>query len=301
MNWQRLLLPLGLAILLPAAIATAQGAPAAAQKAETPLCADCHDQAAAFPANPHSRIPKPSGKMAVSPNFACESCHGDGAKHMESGGETPLARTFHGGQGTDFCLTCHGASASHESFANGTHALSPGVNCLSCHSVHSSAPKQADLLKTAPTQLCASCHSNQASTLANKPFAHRMGRGDMSCVSCHDPHGKPGRDMLKLTRMDELPCLSCHSEKRGPFVFEHVTGVTGDCLSCHEPHGSSNPHQLTRANVDQLCLECHSPISAGTLGSQPPSIHDLLSPRYRNCTTCHTAVHGSNLSPGLFK
>ena len=58
---------------------------------------------------------------------------------------------------------------------------------------------------------------------------------------------------------------------------------------------------LTRPTVSQLCLECHSPISGGTLGSQPPSFHDLLSPRYRNCTTCHVAIHGSNSSPELLK
>jgi DmsE family decaheme c-type cytochrome len=104
-----------------------------------------------------------------------------------------------------------------------------------------------------------------------------------------------------LTRTGELPCFGCHAEKRGPFVFEHVTGVAGDCLSCHEPHGSSNPKELVRARVDRLCLECHSTLSAETLGSQPPSFHNLSLPRYQNCTTCHVAVHGSNLSPALLK
>jgi predicted CXXCH cytochrome family protein len=72
-------------------------------------------------------------------------------------------------------------------------------------------------------------------------------------------------------------------------------------MSCHEPHGSTNPMALTRPRVDQLCLECHSLIEGGTFGSQPPSFHDLRSPRYRNCTTCHVAVHGSNTSPMLLK
>ena len=36
-------------------------------------------------------------------------------------------------------------------------------------------------------------------------------------------------------------------------------------------------------------------------GSQPPSFHDLRSPRYQNCTTCHITVHGSNTSPLLLK
>jgi predicted CXXCH cytochrome family protein len=72
-------------------------------------------------------------------------------------------------------------------------------------------------------------------------------------------------------------------------------------MSCHEPHGSVKPSALTRTRVDQLCLECHSPITGGTLGSQPPSIHDLRSPRYRECTVCHVAIHGSNTSTLFLK
>jgi predicted CXXCH cytochrome family protein len=72
-------------------------------------------------------------------------------------------------------------------------------------------------------------------------------------------------------------------------------------MTCHEPHASNNMHRLKRATVSQLCLECHSPITGGTLGSQPPSFHNLLTARYQNCTTCHVAIHGSNRSPQLVK
>jgi len=135
----------------------------------------------------------------------------------------------------------------------------------------------------------------------NKPFAHRIGRGGMECTSCHEPHGRSIQKALRLTRVAELPCVNCHAEKRGPFVFEHVNGVVGNCTTCHEPHGSSNNKRLIRARVDRLCLECHSTLSTATLGSQPPSFHNVSLPRYQNCTTCHVAVHGSNVSPALFK
>jgi DmsE family decaheme c-type cytochrome len=120
-------------------------------------------------------------------------------------------------------------------------------------------------------------------------------------VSCHNPHGGEGEQSLKVDRSGDVVCVSCHAEKRGPFVFPHVSDVAGTCLSCHEPHGSVNPMSLKRARVDQLCLECHSVYDGGTLGSQPPSFHDLRSPRYQNCTTCHVTVHGSNTSPLLLK
>ena len=83
-------------------------------------------------------------------------------------------------------------------------------------------------------------------------------------------------------------------------VFPHQAKELGGCLACHEQHGSSNQKMLKRANVWQLCIECHSPIT-NTLGSQPPSFHNLNTARYQNCTTCHVAIHGSNRSPQLFK
>ena len=90
-----------------------------------------------------------------------------------------------------------------------------------------------------------------------------------------------------MTTQGELPCLNCHSEMRGPFVFDHVTGSGGNCLSCHQPHGSNNPNQLLWARVEQLCLSCHSQtggpstfgVAAAVLprpdASPLPQLHDL--------------------------
>jgi len=275
--------------------------PAAAEAAA--LCGDCHeDQAKAFAANPHGRMPERWRPTAGSPNSLCESCHGNGAKHIESGGDKAFVRGFHTRADADTCLDCHLPTGDHSGLRGGIHTNSETVRCTTCHSVHSPTPKSPHLLAKAPVRLCASCHPVQTASLATKPFAHRLGRGGLDCTSCHDPHGRPGKESLKKTRDGEMPCLDCHAEKRGPFVFEHPpSGLVGDCTTCHQPHGSMNPKQLTRANVFQLCLECHSTLSASTLGSQPPSFHNLTLPRYRNCTTCHVAIHGSNLSSVFFK
>jgi DmsE family decaheme c-type cytochrome len=136
--------------------------------------------------------------------------------------------------------------------------------------------------------------------IMRKPFTHNLAHGVMTCGDCHNPHGGRGRLGFKQRSL-EATCAECHADTSGPHVFEHVTGFVGDCTSCHESHGSSNPRQLTRASISQLCLECHSTLPAGELGSQPPSSHNLRSPRYRDCTVCHTAVHGSSRSPLLLK
>lgn len=260
-------------------------------------CGDCHEQAKAFAHNPHSRGELKDG---VVPNSTCETCHGDGTAHMGAGGDKTKIAVPHGLQGAnETCLTCHDSSTDRRSHRTGMHASSKAVHCLSCHAVHSEEPR---LLARPELAVCASCHSSQVSSFRNKPYAHRLGRGGMNCSSCHEPHGRPGNESIRQTPAGETACMGCHSEKRGPYVFQHGGAAIGDqCQNCHDPHGSVNPSQLRRTQVAQLCLECHSPITHETLGSQPPSFHNLNNPRFRECTTCHVAMHGSNRSPQLLK
>ncbi|MGH9367224.1 MAG: DmsE family decaheme c-type cytochrome [Thermoanaerobaculia bacterium] len=268
--------------------------------AEPPKCADCHEeQVKTFAGNPHARYSHRDKKP--DPNEICATCHGDGAKHIQEGGDPKFIQSFDGVAGAELCLSCHEKSDEHASFSTGFHANSAAVNCLSCHAIHGAVRSSEQLLAKTPGQLCQSCHTGISAALRSKPYVHRLDRGGMTCLDCHDPHDRKGRS-VKLTREGELACLECHAEKRGPFVFDHVTGSAGDCLSCHESHGSNNPKMLQWARVDKLCLSCHSQTGGPpTAGGQPPSFHDLTLPRYRNCTTCHVAVHGSNLSPMLLK
>jgi DmsE family decaheme c-type cytochrome len=293
-----------IAALLFAGGAAAAQTPAPAPKpasSEAPKCADCHTELVqSFASNPHARFPRSEKKPDI--NDFCTTCHGDGTKHMEAGGDASLIHTLEGLCGAQDCLTCHEKTPGpHDSFATGVHSNTAAVNCLTCHSIHKAAPKSEFLLAKAPGALCATCHMNQAASFQNKPYAHRLDRGGMTCLDCHGPHARRG-EPLKMTMQGDLPCLNCHAELRGPFVFQHVSGSGGNCLSCHQPHGSNNPNMLQWARVDQLCLACHSQTGGPkTYGSQPPSFHNLTLPRYRNCTTCHVAVHGSNVSPQLLK
>ena len=77
-------------------------------------------------------------------------------------------------------------------------------------------------------------------------------------------------------------------EKAEPHVYPHPPRAAAGCLSCHVAHGSTNPRLLTRRNAAAACLECHSNVP-----------HDLSTPRFRSCVTCHTAIHGSNRDPLL--
>lgn len=288
----------------------AQTAPVA-EATEAPViasCGDCHELAKTFTSNPHARGQVAKGVVS---NGTCETCHGDGTAHIEAGGDPTKIVVPRGRKGADeTCVMCHDVTNERKSHRTGMHANSEAVNCLSCHSVHHSEPREAHLLARPELALCSTCHATQVAEFRSKPYTHRLGRAGLGCSSCHEPHGRPGDDSLKRTKAGERVCFDCHSNVRGPFVFPHGAGMvsesrgigsTGDCQSCHQPHGSSNPKQLKRATVAQLCIECHSPLSTATLGSQPPAFHNLLDPRYQNCTTCHVAIHGSNRSPALFK
>jgi DmsE family decaheme c-type cytochrome len=263
---------------------------------------DCHPaEVASIAKNPHGKWSHTEKKPQ--PEDFCANCHGDGTKHAQSGGDVSLIQGFHGLSGAENCLSCHDKDKTgwHQSFTTGFHSNSAAVNCLTCHSIHNPDPKSTHLVAKPQLPLCGTCHSTISSSFENKPYRHRLDRGGMACSDCHEPHAS--RDApVRLTREGDLPCLNCHAEKRGPFVFDHVSGSAGNCLSCHEPHGSNNPKMLTWARVDQLCLSCHSQTGGPkTPGRQPPSFHDISLPRYRNCTTCHVAIHGSNLSETFLK
>jgi DmsE family decaheme c-type cytochrome len=278
----------GLVVLLGIAVA---GQAADDDREASEMCAMCHDTVAAeFDLTVHS--PNRAGAPS------CVTCHGDGAEHMDQDGDPTLIEKPRGASGAATCLQCHGQS--HPVFSSRSAHADADVHCGSCHTIHSSLAAEPKQLAKAANALCADCHPSQVGSF-RKPFGHDLEHGGLQCVSCHNPHGGQGEQSLQQNRSGEVVCVTCHAEKRGPFVFPHVTDFSGTCLGCHEPHGSVNPMSLKRARVDQLCLECHSIIGGGALGSQPPSFHDLRSPRYQNCTTCHMMVHGSNTSPLFLK
>ena len=250
-------------------------------------CLECHDD---LEKSLHATVHRPEYKVS------CTACHGSGEEHIED----PLIENIgaaKGAPGAAACLSCHDQHIHPAGPRANVHARA-SIHCNDCHSVHRERPF-ASLLRDDQTDLCLSCHKSVA-TMLRKPYTHHLGHGGMSCTACHDPHGGRGGAAFAKGLLADT-CTECHTDKRGPFVFPHVTDVSGDCLTCHEVHGSSNPAQLTRARVGQLCLECHSTLPPTALGSQPPATHNLRLPRYQNCNSCHTAVHGSSKSPTLLK
>jgi DmsE family decaheme c-type cytochrome len=165
-----------------------------------------------------------------------------------------------------------------------------GVACDECHSSgHADEPLERYLLSAVDHELCSSCHARQKAQM-QMPFRHRTSDGVLKCGDCHSPHSTTSRNSRRIAAA--RICLTCHTDKQGPFTYEHLSSTMTGCESCHEPHGSTNPRLLVRAEVRFLCLECHGDV---------PRFHNLSTPRFQNCTVCHTAIHGSHVDAKFMK
>jgi len=118
----------------------------------------------------------------------------------------------------------------------------------------------------------------------------------MSCADCHSPHGVDVRPWTATSEKDiNETCFKCHSEHRGPFVWEHE-GIREGCTICHKVHGGVHEKMLV-ARDNNLCLRCHAQEMFPTIGN---SGHGGRLPN-ATCFSagCHTAVHGSNFDEHL--
>lgn len=297
--------------------------------AGTEACLVCHeDMGKAFLKSRHGIIETDNGRGWK--GQSCESCHGPGTKHGEAAEAKFVLNHVNASprEADASCLSCHKNQATHAGRISGSHAKVQ-VSCVSCHSVHhavsdSSLPLLKDWSAKSssafarlalPTSraskisgLCSSCHASAWASF-QRPHTHAVSQGAMSCVDCHNPHGtsRPfGLNTTARTTNSEPGCFKCHADKRGPFAFEHAPMRMEGCSSCHENHGSANPRMLNRSELSQVCLECHSNLPSvtnrsGTLGTVATGFHDLRLPAYRNCTSCHTKVHGSHINRDLLR
>ena len=267
------------ALLLLAAVAVAQ-IPDDAIYVGSDVCIDCHDDVSMIYDNtPHSLTN--DFKVPGTDIGICEACHGPGSVHAEEEEENIYGVDYMSalnvaGQSA-LCMQCHT-----DRIAN--HQNDPHAEDIACNNCHSDQAHYGG--KTSPAdfrvagQFCTECHTQQLVEF-NMPYRHRVLEGEIDCQDCHGLHGEE----LNTVDMTENVCFNCHTEKAGPFIFEHEDVTNGECAECHNPHGSINDKLLTQ-DSNSLCIQCHYDTAVHT-------------EQEKRCYECHNAVHGSNSDSSL--
>ena len=274
-------------------------------------CKQCHEEIwGRFLKNPHFKS-YASGKEPPE-RTACEGCHGPAKAHVEAGKAADRDTIVHAftimkpREIIAACLKCHASDFNRANIRRSEHTTHD-VACTNCHSNHHPVTAR-NLLARAEPEACYQCHADVRAQF-DLPSKHRVNEGLMVCSDCHNPHGGftptfgmgQTSKMLNFSHGSDQPCLKCHVDKRGPFIFEHQTGNVDGCISCHRPHGSTSVKLLARATVALTCLECHT--GTGNFGVKSgrgvtvpdAATHSMLDPHYQLCTSCHVRIHGSNV------
>jgi DmsE family decaheme c-type cytochrome len=243
---------------------------------------------------------------------SCAACHGDPTEHLKSNlekgepGPIMSLKKMKPEEVNQTCLTCH-EKGHQANFAGSVHDRRK-VACTSCHSVHAPKSPKGQLKTARDSETCNTCHQQiRAKTMRSSH--HPVREGKMDCVSCHDPHDGSRPKMMKADWVTDT-CLTCHTEKRGPFLWEHAP-VRENCALCHDPHGS-NHDKLLVAKQPFLCQRCHlNTRHPGTLYDGANTLAAAVAPApgrptlsnrsvEHACKNCHQNVHGGNAPSGPY-
>jgi len=196
------------------------------------------------------------------------------------------------------------------------------MGCMTCHPPHGAHADPLLIMAASQGELCTSCHSDHAAGESQHPvelevdYIRRQAivniggafapNGDLTCLSCHDPHQSSAGTLLRTGGAGTDACRSCHENES----LQLASGGHGDtgCERCHgmhaAPRGLGDGARLAGVGP-QSCLDCHAdgsdspqvdPRASHPLGDElEDGAHGVL-PRLTGrlaCNTCH-AAHGGD-------
>ena len=100
-------------------------------------------------------------------------------------------------------------------------------------------------------QICYGCHDDKNS---NENVHYPVQDG--LCSTCHSPHSSSNASLI-LSDFSENSCMDCHVMDTESKKSKHDPAGSASCTKCHDPHQSDYPRMI-RANVNDLCLDCHN-------------------------------------------
>jgi len=136
------------------------------------------------------------------PGVHCESCHGPGRAHAESGGAAKIQnpKRFSATQVNVLCGSCHRQASDLDDDRDWSNAWN---------------------VRHEPTYL-------------HRAACFRNSGGALSCVSCHDPH----QPLQKTASSYDARCASCHPKPKHTAPI----AAARSCVSCHMPQVSVSPN-----------------------------------------------------------
>jgi predicted CXXCH cytochrome family protein len=233
-------------------------------------CETCHESITKnFRTATHARlraertkqvVEQHDGKTTTTTNakmdVGCESCHGPGSLHVQSGGGT---RTIvNPKRSPQTCFQCHLEVRAKFELPHHHPITSGKVSCVDCHNPHvgdaikgggtamPQSVKGGGMALLGQNGTCLQCHIAQRGPFVFEHEAVREG-----CLSCHSPHGSVNQRLLN--ERNATLCLKCHYQQQTSdgriFIgdSDHTSRLMqGTCWSagCHEAvHGSQvNAH-----------------------------------------------------------
>jgi predicted CXXCH cytochrome family protein len=206
-------------------------------------CAQCHQEIYRdFKTATHYHLKAPGDNAK---NIGCESCHGPGSLHNQSGGAPNTI--INPRKSPETCFQCHLDKQAEFNLPSHHPVVEGKVSCGDCHDPHKGSMIMGGGTELmSPNETCAKCHTRQFGPFVFEHEAMREG-----CTMCHNPHGSVNARML-IARNATL-CLRCHfqQQKANGHIYiasqDHTTFLPrGTCWSagCHEAvHGSQvNDH-----------------------------------------------------------
>ncbi len=172
------------------------------------LCIRCHTKGQKWLAQKHIHGPVGTGDCTV-----CHNPHGD-QYPFQLWAEPSIS----------LCVSCHtdkqklNTERSDDYYA---HGILKGSGCLACHSPHASENRFQ--LYRPINDLCTGCHINIDTTNRGHPVKKHPVQGrkdprrpnrDLSCTSCHNPHGSMFKFLLIGDILGGHVCAKCHRDGR---------------------------------------------------------------------------------------
>lgn len=231
------------------------------------------------------RIRKLGGKVTISGEVQCESCH---SSHK---GRAKKA-LIEGFEKSQLCILCHKENLNskkhpnwrnhpiHKKFPKGARvsffeskkAVTESVECMTCHRVHKEENKHLVVAKE--EKLCSLCHVKERKVESTD---HNI--AGKSCKSCHVPHKA------------KAPKLWGRKIPEEAFEYASLIGAKGKedilCLSCHYPQ-----HKVNGKEVKTVGVLTHP---TGKVVKE--KIELPLTGKRLSCITCHDPHHAYDDSP----